>query len=143
MRAATSVLIAWGVLVPALAYANSAGDRLVACHKIADAPKRLECYDDFAALLLKKAAAAPAPREWTGSGIKTTRPFHMDAGWVLEWKTAGAILSIDINTANGQPIDSAMQTQPGEGHTFEPKGGEFTLHIAGVGAWRVAAVRAK
>jgi hypothetical protein len=88
-----------------------------------------------------------AKLKWTGSGTSTTRPFHMDSGWEVQWELSPKALSFSIIVkAKEAPLDApqiiaANQSTDLPGSSYQPNAGTFYLNINSYnGAWKVCVV---
>jgi hypothetical protein len=109
------------------------------------------------ALLAPSALAQVAKQEtvifqFQGNGTATTRPFHADGPWELQWEatsTNGAILFSAESYLVGQPehFEKLLANTGGEtkephlsGTAYHEKGGDYYLTISSFGLWRVRVV---
>lgn len=80
--------------------------------------------------------------ELSANGSRNTRPFIVKDRWELRWKLNGEIIGIMIKHADGKYFATGgEQNKPGEGSSFQPKGGTFYLDITGMGDWTVTVVQ--
>ena len=98
------------------------------------------------ALILGFGTPAPAQdtiiQTFTGSGIQNTRPFTVQDGWEVQWNTSGDIFQIFVYTAGGDIVGVAANQQgPGEGASYQPKGGRYYLQMNAMGTWTVKVVQ--
>lgn len=78
----------------------------------------------------------------SANGIRNLSPFSARDKWEIQWESKGTMLAISIYSANGKFISvAAMQEGPGNGKTYEPKGGEYYLEVSGTGEWTVTVVQ--
>jgi len=76
--------------------------------------------------------------QYSGNGLKNTRPFKVNSAWEIQWNAAGDIFQIYLYDSNGNLVDiAANQMQPGEGSYYSPKTGTFYLEINAIGDWEV------
>lgn len=76
--------------------------------------------------------------QYSGNGLKNTRPFKVNSAWEIQWNAAGDIFQIYLYDSNGNLVDiAANQMQPGEGSYYSPKTGTFYLEINAMGDWEV------
>ncbi|SDI97286.1 hypothetical protein SAMN04515654_12167 [Halanaerobium congolense] len=109
---------------------------------------RLEAYDEFVSGLNIDSADNSSPSstggviaEYSGNGLKNTRPFNTNSAWEIQWNAAGDIFQIYLYDSNGNLVDiAANQMQPGEGSYYSPKTGTFYLEINAMGDWKVEIV---
>jgi hypothetical protein len=78
--------------------------------------------------------------QWSGGGMMTTRPFHVDGPWELEW-SASSVFAAQLVTVGGSAEDVALQSAAGRSSSYEPVGGDFYLKVEGSGEWTMKAVR--
>ena len=96
-----------------------------------------------AALSSHLAVDAPASRpqaggeivRWSGSSTMTTRPFHVDGPWELQW-TSGGFLSMTLHRMDSDETKMvAMATERSASSSFQPNGGTFFLEVATGDPW--------
>lgn len=87
-----------------------------------------------------------AKLRWSGSGNQTTRPFHMDGGWEVQWNITKPpmlfqIMVHDKQDPDGMPNVAANQNDSSPGSAYQPKGGDYylTFNTFG-GAWSACVV---
>jgi len=79
--------------------------------------------------------------KYSGSGMKTTRPFTVDSSWEIQWKASGMIFQVYLQSEDGQMVDIlANQQGEGEGSSYNPKAGTYYLEINAMGEWEVKIV---
>jgi len=79
--------------------------------------------------------------QYSGSGMKTTRPFTVDSSWEIQWKVSGMIFQVYLQSEDGQMVDIlANQQGEGEGSSYSPKSGTYYLEINAVGDWEIKIV---
>lgn len=106
---------------------------------------RLEAYDQFVSGLnidsTDNSSSSSTSRiiaQYSGNGLKNTRPFTVNSAWEIQWNAAGDIFQIYLYDSNGNLVDiAANQMQPGEGSYYSPKTGTFYLEINAMGDWEV------
>lgn len=80
--------------------------------------------------------------QYSGSGMKTTRPFTVNSSWELQWDADGMIFQAYLYKEDGELADLlANQQGEGKGSSYCPKTGTFYLKINAMGNWTVKAVR--
>lgn len=82
--------------------------------------------------------------EYSGSGMKTTRPFTVDSSWELQWKASGMVFQVYLQSEDGQMVDIlANQQGEGEGSSYSPKTGTYYLEINAMGDWEIKIVEVR
>ncbi len=126
------------------AASETLGERLFKCRQMNADTDRLTCYDQ--AIDAGERAANDARKgetvagEWDGNGLTVTRPFHISGPWELRWTSEDGFFAV-LKSPSGETIDAlAEQSKGGDGHTYVPKGGDYTLEIHGFGEWHAQAV---
>lgn len=78
----------------------------------------------------------------SANGQRNLRPFTVKDKWEIQWNSKGELLSISIYKPDGELFSAgAMQQNPGSGSSYQPKGGEYYLHVSGMGDWTVTVVQ--
>jgi len=78
--------------------------------------------------------------QWNGTTMTTTRPFHVDGSWELQWTTSSGFFSIKLIKVGGDEQLIANQTNASTDSTsYMPDGGDYYLRIQG-DDWTVKAV---
>ncbi len=78
---------------------------------------------------------------FSGDGIQNTRPFSVDGPWEVQWAASGDLFQVYVFSANGDLVDvMANQMGPGQGSSFQPRGGDFYLQVNAVGSWDLRVV---
>ncbi len=79
--------------------------------------------------------------QWSGQGIMTTRPFHMDKEWELQW-TASGLFSIHLVTIGSDDTTGELIANQvgGSSTSFVPRGGDYYLRIDATDQWSLRAV---
>lgn len=102
-----------------------------------------------AALSSRLAVVAPASQpqaggevvHWSGSSTMTTRPFHVDGAWELQW-TSDGFMSMTLHRMDGDETKLvAMAAERSASSSFQPKGGTFYLEIAAAAPWTAKIIR--
>lgn len=79
--------------------------------------------------------------EYSGSGMKTTRPFTVNSNWEIQWDADGRIFQVYLQSEDGQMVDIlANQQGEGEGSSYSPKTGTYYLKINAMGNWKIKIV---
>lgn len=95
-----------------------------------------------------KPCGPDAIHTWTGSGMQTTRPFHMPGPWEIQWGFPDAksgLFQVFVHQP-GQEDDfpssiAANQMDGSAGSTYREQGGDYFLTINAVGFhWKVCIV---
>lgn len=85
--------------------------------------------------------ASSGVRTFSGSGGKNTRPFTVDGRWEIQWDAEGSIFQIYLHSGDGRLLGvPANQQGPGEGSSFQPRGGTYYLQVNAIGAWEIRIV---
>jgi len=80
--------------------------------------------------------------EYSGSGMKTTRPFTVNSSWEIQWEAHGMIFQVYLYSEDGQLVDVlANQQGEGKGSSYNPKIGSYYLEINAMGNWEVKIVK--
>jgi hypothetical protein len=95
-------------------------------------------------------AGEPIIAEWTGEGRTTTRPFHVDGPWELQWTLTDipsmpgtAIFHTYLQKAGGAAGDFSVignSNMPGTGSSYVDKGGDYYLQVNAIGRWHIQVV---
>ncbi|MDI3548180.1 MAG: hypothetical protein PWR10_1832 [Halanaerobiales bacterium] len=110
---------------------------------------RLETYDQFVASLGANTSNFSSisnniVAEYSGNGMKNTRPFKVNGPWEIQWDAKGDIFQIFLFSGDGQLIDIAANQQgPGKGSYYSPKVGEYYLQVNALGNWEIKIVHVK
>jgi len=98
---------------------------------------RLEMYDILSGKLGLKVADDIIINEFSGSGMKTTRPLNFETAWEIYWESKQGI-QISLYDKEGNFVESvASQMDPGKGNSYNPKKGTFCLNIFSMGDWKI------
>ncbi|HJS87899.1 MAG TPA: hypothetical protein VJ779_20805 [Acetobacteraceae bacterium] len=106
------------------------------------------------AILVLGASPAPAAPcgpdaklRWSGDNVQTTRPFHMDGPWEVQWTTTtppGSLFEVKVYDKNRPDAGFEMaadQRGGSPGSAYQPKGGDYYLSIFTLkGSWSVCVV---
>jgi hypothetical protein len=78
---------------------------------------------------------------WSGLGMMTTRPFHVEGPWELQW-TVGetGFFSVDLHKVGGREKSIALQSEAGSSSSYVPEGGDYYLEVRATGPWSITAV---
>jgi uncharacterized protein len=79
--------------------------------------------------------------QWSGSTRMTTRPFHVDGPWELQWKPTGGFFALTLNRLGGTDELIANQTSNAESSSYVPERGDYYLKVEADAPWTVKAVR--
>jgi len=80
--------------------------------------------------------------EYSGSGMKTTRPFTVNSSWEIQWEAHGMIFQVYLYSEDGQLVDVlANQQGEGKGSSYSPKTGSYYLEVNAMGNWEVKIVK--
>jgi hypothetical protein len=135
LRAAAASLVAIWIAGPVL------GADLSSCRAIKGAPARLNCYD--AIRITPPAEKSPSPEkaiaQWSGNGMTTTRPFHVDGPWELQWSASGFFQAF-LKRAGGDDEIVANQVEAGSGSSYVADGGDYSLTVNAMERWTAKAV---
>lgn len=73
-----------------------------------------------------------------GSGIVNTKPFKVNDSWNIEWDSKGYIFQVYVFTESGELVGvAANQMGPGQGSSFQPRGGSYYLEVNAMGDWKI------
>lgn len=76
--------------------------------------------------------------QYSGNGIKSTRPFSVDGSWEVQWEASGQVFQIYLYTQSGRMAGVlANQQGAGTGSSYQPKSGKYYLKINAMGNWNV------
>ena len=78
------------------------------------------------------ACVVDAKQKWTGSGTMTTRPFHMDGPWEIQWSFTAKPMMFQImvytkGESDQMPSIAANQLDGTPGSAYQPRGGDYYL----------------
>lgn len=77
---------------------------------------------------------------WSGTGYTTTRPFHLETPWELQWDSSDSF-SIDLyKVANNESNLVANQGHAGKGSSYQPEPGDYYMKIEAFAPWNVRIV---
>ncbi len=123
---------------------------IAVCHPIKEGAARLKCYDSISIANLPQdgvsssipvAANDKVIARWSGSGDMTTRPFHVDGPWELQWDTAKGYFSATLHRKTGQEIATlANGMEAGSSSSYQPSGGDFYIEFGGMQTWNAKVV---
>jgi hypothetical protein len=83
-------------------------------------------------------AQDPSIAEFSGNGIRNTRPFDTPGPWEITWSASGDIFQIYVYGEGGDLVGVAANQQgPGDGSSYQAKGGRYYLQINTIGDWSV------
>ncbi len=80
-------------------------------------------------------------REFSGSGMQTTRPFTVDGPWELQWQAQGYFMIVIRHQSGRLGVSDIVGLGEGSGSAYRPRSGTYFLEISGVGAWTVKVIR--
>lgn len=83
------------------------------------------------------AAAERLIAEYSGKGMRATRPFEVHGQWEARWVGKGRSFGYYLRRADGKLVDIVNQVGPGPGSSFFPKPGKYYLDIDASGEWKV------
>lgn len=83
---------------------------------------------------------------FSGSGMKTTRPFSVSGPWEVRWETSAEVFFLNGFEA-GDPNSTypsmiAGPSAPSRGSSYVDRGGRYYLKVQSSGSWEVTVVRA-
>ncbi|WP_114474501.1 hypothetical protein [Halanaerobium sp. DL-01] len=112
---------------------------------------RLEAYDQFVSSLniepdqnKKSNSSNNIIAQYSGTGMKNTRPFEINNPWEIQWNATGEIFQIYLYDEHGNLVDiAANQMGAGKGSYYSPKTGTFYLEVNAMGDWEVKVVNVK
>lgn len=83
---------------------------------------------------------------FSGSGMKTTRPFSVPGPWEVRWETSAEVFSLfgfeAGNPNSTYPSMIAGPNPPTRGSSYVDRGGRYYLKVQSSGSWTVTVVRA-
>ena len=78
---------------------------------------------------------------WSGQENLTTRPFHVDGPWEVQWSNDAGMFILRLNRLGGSSSDLLeMSDKAGHSSAFQPNGGDYYLTIVGTQPWSVRIV---
>lgn len=80
-------------------------------------------------------------KDFSGNGIQITRPFSVPDGWEIQWSNQDFLQIFVWPVDGGSPEIVANQTGPGNGTSYQPKGGSYYLKVNGIGDWTIKVVK--
>ncbi|MGM0602240.1 MAG: hypothetical protein ACQESS_02875 [Bacillota bacterium] len=109
---------------------------------------RLEAYDKLVSSLninldqnKESSLSNNIIKEYSGSGMQSTRPFTVDNAWEIQWSASGEVFQIYLYEKNGNLVNiAANQMGAGKGSYYSPKTGTFYLEVNAMGNWEVKIV---
>jgi hypothetical protein len=116
---------------------------------ICDGQNYLKMITRFlAALLFASPLGAVEACEFqrSGTGMQTTRPFHMAGPWEVQWTLTGKIELFQLTALEQRNPDApnflASQVGNSPGSSYSPKGGDYFLQVnaLGEGRWSLCIV---
>ena len=133
-------VLAMAPMVPVAAQSDLAG-QISACRGLHDDQARLRCYDRLA----PSGGTALSNEEnalfrWSGTGMTTTRPFHVGTSWELQWDSSGLIQIYLYRAGNDMPDIVANQPSAGKGSSYQPEPGDYYMKVNALGAWKARVV---
>ena len=99
------------------------------------------------ALSIGLTSPAPAAEETVvlevaANGQRNTRPFTVKDRWEIRWDLRGDMVTVMIRDPEGKFVSAGgQQDKPGQGASYQPKGGTYYLEIIGMGDWTVTVVQ--
>jgi hypothetical protein len=78
--------------------------------------------------------------EWTGSAMMTTRPFHVEGPWELQWTNTSGYFSVHLVKIGGESELVARQSDAGNSSSYVPNGGDYYLKVSATSSWEIRAV---
>jgi hypothetical protein len=85
-------------------------------------------------------ATEPVLARWTGVSMMTTRPFHVDGSWELQWSVSTGHFSVWVVKDAGERKLVASQTESGSSSSYVSTGGDYYLEVEAEGPWTIKAV---
>ena len=79
-------------------------------------------------------------QQWTGSTSMTTRPFHIDGPWELQWTSSDGYFSIHRVRLDGKEQLVANQSAGENSSSYQPDGGDYFLKVRAHGQWTIKIV---
>jgi hypothetical protein len=110
---------------------------------------RLQAYDEFISnLKIKDSVTAPVGNnivtEYSGNGMKNTRPFIVSGPWEIQWNAHGDIFQIFLYREDGSLADvAANQMGVSKGSYYNPKAGTYYLQVNAMGKWEIIIIHVK
>jgi hypothetical protein len=75
--------------------------------------------------------------QWSGSGMTTTRPFHAEGPFEVQWETT-EYFSAYLDQVGGH--QTLIANQNSAGSSYVPDGGNFYIKIEAMGDWHIRVV---
>lgn len=125
---------------------------IAVCHIIKDTASRLKCFDSIPLpTLSSESVNGPVETsgedkviaKWSGSGQMSTRPFHVDGPWELQWNTAKGYFSATLHRMSGSGSKLALLAngmESGSSSSYQPAGGDFYIEFSGMQPWSARVV---
>jgi hypothetical protein len=124
-------------------------DEIIECAGLQGDAERLQCYDGVAGPLmgLEKPADSEGPatlHSFTGKNDWNSETLEFDGPWRLVWQNQGSLLTVELQSAQGELIDViGNQIGKGGGRSEPLDPGSYRLAVRGLGGWRVQTVNAE
>ncbi|MCQ8277541.1 peptidoglycan-binding protein [Acetobacteraceae bacterium KSS8] len=77
---------------------------------------------------------------WSGNATLTTRPFHPNGPWELQWRSEGAFTAVLHQIRSGTDKIVAQSDTAGSSSAYQPEGGDFFLEFDGTKPWQARIV---
>jgi len=78
--------------------------------------------------------------QWSGDSTLTTRPFHADGPWEIQWATASGPFVIELAKPGGRSDVIANQTHQASSSSLVPEGGDYYLKVIANSPWSIKLV---
>jgi hypothetical protein len=78
--------------------------------------------------------------QWTGNSMMTTRPFHVEGPFEIQWTAASGYFSIHLARVGGREELIANQVAPSDSSSYVPNPGDYYLKITSSAPWGIKIV---
>jgi membrane-associated protease RseP (regulator of RpoE activity) len=78
--------------------------------------------------------------QWSGVSTLTTRPFHADGPWEIQWATSSGPFVIELAKPGGKSDVIANQTHQASSSSVVPEGGDYYLKVIANSPWSIKLV---
>lgn len=132
---------------PAADDTTKLAEEIIDCAGLEENAERLKCYDEVAEPLLglddapADSGAATALQQFTGKDNWDSDILEFDKPWRLIWQNQGSLLTVELQTAQGELVDvigNQIGAGGGRSEVLEP--GSYRLAVRGLGGWRLQVI---
>ena len=78
--------------------------------------------------------------QWSGNSRLTTRPFHANGPWEIQWATSSGPFVIELAKLGGRSDVIASQTHQASSSSFVAEGGDYYLKVIANNPWSIKLV---